>query len=136
MADVAFAGLEFSFAPPAEIESINRRHNVVSKAGIRDRNDTVQAWRWAGKVYYLKARGSRPRALPPCIVQVVIPVKSVAQRRDPHNYTPTVVKPLVDGIKDGGAWPDDTAEWVTVADPIFEVARLVRVLLTPRPLDD
>lgn len=48
----------------------------------------------------------------------------------------TVVKSIVDGLVDAGLWPDDTAEWVTVADPTFTVDRsygegAVRVRIWP-----
>jgi len=37
-------------------------------------------------------------------------------RRDPHNYIATV-KPLIDELVDMDLVPDDTAEWVSVAEP-------------------
>ena len=43
-------------------------------------------------------------------------------RRDPHNYTGTVVKKLVDTLAGHiGLVPDDTAEWVVVQDPVLRV---------------
>lgn len=42
-------------------------------------------------------------------------------RRDPHNYTSTVVKTIVDAIVASKLIPDDTAEWVTVIDPTIRV---------------
>lgn len=56
----------------------------------------------------------------PIAVQVTLPFRS-GRRRDPHNYTGTVVKAIVDGLKDAGLVPDDTPEWVTVLDPIIQV---------------
>lgn len=107
--------MEFRFAPPAEIESINK----TSRQHQRAREETVRAWRWAGKLYFIKAVSRGRRAMPPCSVQVTLPVKRRI-RRDPSNFLP-VVKPIIDGMVDAGAWPDDTAEWVTVMDPILEV---------------
>lgn len=56
----------------------------------------------------------------PITVQVVIPFRRNA-RRDPHNYTGTVVKAVVDGIVRARIVPDDTAQWVTVLDPEFSI---------------
>lgn len=51
------------------------------------------------------------------------------QRRDPHNYTGTVVKAMVDGLTLAGLIPDDTAEFVSVLDPILRVDRSDLALL-------
>lgn len=61
----------------------------------------------------------------PVTVQVVLPFKAT-RARDPHNYTGTVVKAIVDGIKDAGLVPDDTADWVTVLDS--------RLIVSPSPV--
>lgn len=72
--------------------------------------------------------------LPSSFVRVTIPFH-VKRRRDPHNYTGTVVKAIVDGLVSACVWPDDTPEWVTVVDPILSVVdktdKLVRVELWP-----
>jgi hypothetical protein len=66
-------------------------------------------------------------------VRVSIPFKT-NRRRDPHNYTGTVVKSIVDGFVLAGVWPDDTAEWVTVLDPELRIDKsedaVVMVYLT------
>lgn len=84
---------------------------------------------------YLLARGSRAvrAGLPACTVQVRLPFP-VQRRRDPHNYTSTCVKWIVDGLVKAGAWPDDTPEYVTVLDPKLLVTTdpTVTVILTPR----
>jgi crossover junction endodeoxyribonuclease RusA len=56
----------------------------------------------------------------PITVQVVLEFPT-HRRRDPHNYTGTVVKAIVDGIVMAGVVPDDTPDWVTVLDPVLEV---------------
>lgn len=66
----------------------------------------------------------------PCIVTVVIPVQG-AYRRDPHNYMP-VVKAVIDGLVAAGVWPDDTPDWVTVAEPVLATDGLARVNLALR----
>lgn len=60
-------------------------------------------------------------------ITVAIPFPD-KRRRDPHNYTPTVVKPVVDGIvRSGAVVPDDNSTWVSVADPVAYVSNEVRV---------
>jgi Holliday junction resolvase RusA-like endonuclease len=60
--------------------------------------------------------------LNPCEVQVEL-IFPVARRRDPHNYTGTVVKAVVDGMVRAEYWPDDTPEWVRVMDPWITVRK-------------
>lgn len=52
-------------------------------------------------------------------------------RRDPHNYTGTVVKACVDGLVAAGVVPDDTPRWVTVLDPALVVGQHARLTITP-----
>lgn len=49
-------------------------------------------------------------------VRVVVWVAPLTrQRRDPSNWAPTA-KALVDGLTDGGIWPDDNNDWVEGPD--------------------
>ena len=41
-------------------------------------------------------------------------------RRDPHNYIATVKK-LIDVLVSEGLVPDDTAEWISVREPILRI---------------
>lgn len=41
-------------------------------------------------------------------------------RRDPHNYIATVKK-LIDVLVKEGLVPDDTAEWISVKEPILRI---------------
>jgi Holliday junction resolvase RusA-like endonuclease len=52
-----------------------------------------------------------------------------AARRDPSNYLPAV-KALVDGLVDAELWPDDTPDYVSVAEPILKVGGQVEVRIT------
>lgn len=69
---------------------------------------------------------------PPATVTVSLPF-SVKRRRDPHNYTGTVVKAIIDGFVAAGVWPDDTSQWVRVRDPELRIDKsdepLVKVRL-------
>jgi len=48
------------------------------------------------------------------------------------NYLP-VVKAIVDGLVDAGCWPDDTAEFVEIRQPVLVVGGdgLVRIAVSP-----
>lgn len=67
----------------------------------------------------------------PCEVTVEIAF-SRRGRRDPHNYTGTVCKAVIDQLVHEGVWPDDTSEWVHVNDPILVVGTESKVHLQPR----
>ena len=53
------------------------------------------------------------------------------RRRDPHNYTGTVVKKIVDTLVRLGVWPDDTPDYVYVDEPTLVVGDECVVRLTP-----
>lgn len=55
----------------------------------------------------------------PCVVTVHIPFRT-NHRRDPHNFVP-VCKAVVDGLVKAKVWPDDTAQFVTVTEPVCVV---------------
>lgn len=65
-----------------------------------------------------------------CEVAVTIPF-ATNRRRDPANYVGTVVKAIVDQLVEQGVWPDDSPEWVTVAEPTLVVGDTATVRLTP-----
>jgi hypothetical protein len=54
-------------------------------------------------------------------------------RRDPHNYIATVKK-LIDVLVSEGLVPDDTAEWISVKEPILRIDKdnLCIIKITPR----
>lgn len=90
------------------------------------------AWRDTAYVVARAATARDPRrGLGPSNIQVTIPFNT-NRRRDPHNYTGTVVKAVVDGLTRAGLWPDDNVEHVTVLDPILVVGTEVIVTITPR----
>lgn len=98
------------------------------------RSRYVRAWRQAA-LDVARERAPRSRsALGPAIIQVTIPFK-VGRDRDPMNYVGTCVKAIVDGLVDGGMWPKDTAEYVTIEEPelVLAVAHKPLVVVTIRP---
>jgi hypothetical protein len=111
---------EISFPPPTPPWSTNKTLHWAKRAILKKD--------WRGTTCIM-ARSLRN--LPPCNVQVEIPFTTNA-RRDPHNYTGTVVKSIIDGLVDAGVWPDDTVGYVTVMDPICYKGDEVRIRLTER----
>lgn len=101
----------FSFPLPATPLTMNQRLHW------RPRNALTVAWR-GDTAWHAIAKCERT-ALPPCTVDIAIPVRG-AKRRDPHNWTPTC-KAVVDGLVDARWWPDDNSTWVTVLEPTLVV---------------
>ena len=73
-----------------------------------------------------------PLPLPRSFIEVTLPF-STNNRRDPHNYTGTVVKSMIDGFVDAGFWPDDTSEYVVVLDPVCVKGEDVTIKIWPVP---
>lgn len=116
-----------AFRPPALVWSENESMHWAAKAALR------RTWRQAAAVYTLNVcrRNKIPQPLPTMAhVQVTLPFVT-KQKRDAHNYTGTVVKSIVDGLRDAHLLVDDDTEHVTVADPILDVGgRVVEVRVT------
>jgi hypothetical protein len=67
-------------------------------------------------------------------VHVTLPFAR-AGRRDPHNYSSTVLKTIVDGLIQAGMAPDDTPEFVETREPRLRVDRENTVLIYLEPLE-
>lgn len=100
-----------SFGAPARVWSINERIHWAVRA------DLAEKWR---KGAAQAARGLSPKP-GRWYVQLSLPFRRDTARRDPMNFTGTVVKACVDGLTDAGLWEDDTPEYVVVGDSIFRV---------------
>jgi hypothetical protein len=113
-------------APTVEVISENemRRLAFGSPQRARGAHKKLKAWRDAAFYAWKEQRFGRVGAVlgQPCIVQVHIGFRQ-HRRRDPHNYVGTIVKSIVDGLVLAGVWPDDTPEWVQVAEPKLVVHR-------------
>lgn len=69
-------------------------------------------------------------------VQLELPFARRSSKRDPMNFYPPV-KATIDGLTDAGLWPDDTAEYVQVIEPLVVIEkdrRLHRVVVWLRPI--
>jgi len=100
-------------------------HWAAKKRAIDPWRDSVrQAWENVTLKNTVKGR--------PCEVEIHLPFRT-KQRRDPHNYTGTNVKAIIDTLVRCGVWPDDTPEWVRVMDPIILIGTTeCQVVLTLR----
>lgn len=116
-----------SFHKPAELLNLNDRHHWAKRARL------VKEWRsmtgWVAVGF--------PKSMRPCparvMVDVQLPVRRL-QRRDAHNYAPTV-KAIIDGLVDAGVLRDDSTEFVITRDPTFVVGDQVTVTVTPESKD-
>jgi Holliday junction resolvase RusA-like endonuclease len=97
----------FSFPIPADMWSSNDRLTYMA---VHTRK---KVWREA------VAKMARFYSIPAhdrWVVQAALPFRRKSDRRDPHNWTGTAVKAVLDGFTDAGFWPDDNAKHVFVID--------------------
>lgn len=122
--------LEFEFPAPTAPWSTNQDRNLNPYV----RAERISEWKRSARLLFRQEVTRRRLALPlePAIVQIRIPFKQV-RRRDPHNYCGTVLKAIIDGLVKGGAWQDDTPEWVGHREPILYKGDMVDVVLWEMP---
>lgn len=91
----------------------------------------LDPWKLAIRIAYSKAIVREEFPVGPVNLHFTFTFAKNA-RRDPHNYVITA-KSCVDALVQEGLVPDDTAEWVSVAEPELRIANdnlcLVRVSL-------
>jgi hypothetical protein len=91
----------------------------------------LDQWRLALRIAYTKAIVREELPVGPMNIHFTFTFPRNA-RRDPHNYAATE-KPLLDELVQLGLIPDDTAEWVTMAEPTLRIANdnlcLIRISL-------
>lgn len=121
--------LTLEFAQPTHPLSINEANRLHWAARKRRLDD----WAMAVLVEWCAIRPA-PKVASPVSIQVTFTFPR-AGRRDPHNYTGTNVKRIIDTlVRSCHLIPDDTAEWCTVLDPIIRIAadNLCRVDIIPK----
>lgn len=89
--------------------------------------------RWWRDTAMVAAKAAQVQPLGPTTVRCTLPFPRNA-RRDPANFLPPV-KAIIDGLVDAGVWPDDTGDWVYLAEPELTVGSDVVVTLLPRAAD-
>jgi len=84
------------------------------------RKKHLDPWKLAIRIAYNKYMAREEFPVGPITVKFTFTFAKNA-RRDPHNYIATV-KPCLDALVQEGLIPDDTAEWVSVAEPELRIA--------------
>lgn len=113
-----------SFEPPTDPISMNQGDSWAVRNAAKDWHDRAY-WAWCEAH---PGAGPSGRAFPyPAEVHVSLPFP-VSRGRDPINFAKTV-KHIVDGIKDAGAWPDDTPNYVTQHIPSLTVGKGLPVIV-------
>ena len=82
---------------------------------------------WRERTWAACAQARFPRGLEPARIVSQLMFTS-NRRRDPHNYMATL-KPIIDELMSWGCWPDDTAEFVRVDEPVLAVGKAQQVTL-------
>jgi crossover junction endodeoxyribonuclease RusA len=102
--------------------------------------ERTKHWSWRAKrardyrfAAMVAARNAGIGPQPASTVRVELPFERQSSRRDPSNYLPAV-KAIVDGLVDAGLWADDTAEFLSVEEPVLVKASRVVVHVAPRPV--
>ena len=123
-----------TFTPPTKPISVNQLQGKHWTAASVAKNKWVNEGVKAGLEHtddFDAFRGHRIE------ITVAIPFPD-KRRRDPHNYTGSVVKALTDGFTRSGALvPDDNQTWVSIQDPVLYKGEEVRVRFrVARPVED
>lgn len=91
---------------------------------------------WRHNTQLALADARFPKGLPPSEIRSMF-FFSTQRRRDPHNFVATL-KPIVDQLVTWGCWPDDNADYVSVAEPLLSTSVIpaVSLIITPRESHD
>lgn len=84
------------------------------RARVRDDQKAWKQSAWA----LARSMGRTPRTVGRAEVWIVFGTNRPNQRRDPHNFTPTV-KYILDGLTEAKVWPDDSRNYVHTHEPEF-----------------
>lgn len=115
--------IDLSFRQPNVPVSENKtrgRHWAPVKVALEPWKQAAWVVAHNHRVRSMKARRILTWKPRPIVVTPVLQFRGV-RRRDPHNYTGTITKAIVDGLVRAQIVPDDTPNWVTVTDPVLEV---------------
>lgn len=121
--------IRVEFEPPDKPWSTNSDRSLHH----HERANAIAVWKGRASLAwtsYVNSLGL-DRHLGPALVRIHIPFP-VNRRRDPHNYCGTVVKAIVDGLVNAGAWEDDTPEFVEHISPILYKGDMVIIELHPK----
>lgn len=103
------------FEQPSKPLSLNQAYSMHWSK----RRRYFQDWAINLKIAYSKLIAVEDIDVAPMNLQFTFTFNKKA-RRDPHNYIATVKK-LIDVLVEEGLVPDDTAEWISVAEPVLRI---------------
>jgi len=105
--------LSITVLKPDKLLNMNDRGHWSERAG------SVSVWRDAA-FWWAKQHRIRCHAAPDATVEIWVAfgTDKPNQRRDPHNFFPTV-KAICDGFTDAAVWPDDDSKHVHTVEPTF-----------------
>lgn len=107
--------LNIFFQQPSTPLSLNKSYSMHWTKRRKHNND----WRMALREAYIKRTAAFEFPIAPVHIEFTFTFPKNA-RRDPHNWV-AQAKPLVDELVVLGLVPDDTAEWVSVAEPKLRI---------------
>lgn len=107
--------LSFNFPQPNLPLSINKSNQMHWAARRRYLSD----WRLNCRIAYESTMRNKDFPIKPVTIEYTFTFPRNG-RRDPHNYIATA-KALTDELVLTGLVPDDTADWVTVVEPVLRV---------------
>lgn len=133
-------GVELSFPAPSHPLSINEANRMHWAAKRR----RLEPWKGETRLAWLALGKQRSIVQDkPCTVEVHIPFPD-NRRRDPHNYSSTVQKAVIDALVHEvemlgrhrvvvweGCWPDDNPEWVKTLEPVLYRGTECRIRIVP-----
>lgn len=123
--------------PPLSINAAHRLHWAKRRKETDPWRDMTWTVARGALAAYARTRDAWP--VQAVTIQVALPFRD-RRRRDPHNYTGTNVKAVVDGLVRAGVIPDDSPEWATILEPRLSIQShkpprqplVARVTIRPR----
>lgn len=107
--------IEWNGRFPADLMNMNDPL-PATKWGRMERRKQARLWREAA--WAAVCAKPRPKVSSKATLTVQFGTTRPNQRRDPHNFMPTV-KHLIDGIVDAGVLIDDSHRELSTTEPIF-----------------
>lgn len=100
--------------PAAPLNMNDGNGTPAQRRALKTKRD---AWLQAG--WALGNMGVKPKITGVATVRLIFGTNRPNQRRDPHNFAPTL-KYVIDGLTRAGWWADDDAKHVRTVEPEFD----------------
>ncbi len=103
-----------AFKPAPPLNMNDGYETAAQRRRLKERRD---AWKQAG--WAVGNQGPKPKITGVATVRLIFGTNRPNQRRDPHNFAPTM-KYLIDGLTEARWWTDDDAKHVRTVEPEFD----------------